>query len=76
MEGVEEVFLKALHAEPNDEATWLVLADWLEEHGQEQRAELVRLVRRLRSLPLGEQTEERTRMQARLAELLLAPGPA
>jgi uncharacterized protein (TIGR02996 family) len=67
---VEEAFLQALHAEPNDEATWLALADWLEEYDQEQRAELVRLVRRLRALPLWEQTEERKQMEARVAELL------
>jgi uncharacterized protein (TIGR02996 family) len=69
---VEETFLQALHAEPNDEMTWLALADWLEEDGQQHRAELVRLVRRLRSLPGRTQTQERTRMQARVAELLNA----
>src|SRR5262249_5553518 len=39
---------------------------------QQQRAELVRLVRRLQALPLWEQTDERTRMQTQLAELLNA----
>jgi uncharacterized protein (TIGR02996 family) len=67
---VEEAFLKELLAKPADEATWLALADWFQEHGQQQRAELVRLMRRLQVLPLREQSDERTRMQARLAELL------
>jgi uncharacterized protein (TIGR02996 family) len=67
---VEEAFLQALHAEPNDGMTWLALADWLEEQGQQYRAELVRLVRRLRALPLREHSDGRTRMEARVAELL------
>ena len=49
---MEEAFLAALHADPNDEPTWLALSDWLEETGQADRAELARLVRRLRTLPL------------------------
>jgi uncharacterized protein (TIGR02996 family) len=28
---MEAAFLQALHADPTDEATWLALADWLEE---------------------------------------------
>jgi uncharacterized protein (TIGR02996 family) len=67
---VEETFLQALHAEPNDETTWLALADWLEDDGQAQRAELVRLVRRLRTLPVMKRTKERARAEDRVAELL------
>jgi uncharacterized protein (TIGR02996 family) len=40
---MEAAFLQALHADPNDEATWLALTDWLEEDGQADRADLVRL---------------------------------
>jgi uncharacterized protein (TIGR02996 family) len=69
---VEAAFLAALHAEPNDEATWLALADWLDEDGQADRAELVRLVRRLRPLPVMEVTPERAEMEARVAGLLNA----
>jgi uncharacterized protein (TIGR02996 family) len=69
---VEAVFLAALHAEPNDEATWLALADWLEEDGQADRAELVRLVRRLRPLPVMEVTPERAASEDRVAALLNA----
>jgi uncharacterized protein (TIGR02996 family) len=67
---VEEAFLQALHAEPNDEMTWLALADWLEEDGQTERAELVRLVRRLRVLPVMRRGRERVRLENRVAELL------
>jgi uncharacterized protein (TIGR02996 family) len=38
---MEAAFLQALHADPNDEATWLALGDWLEDDGQADRAELV-----------------------------------
>jgi uncharacterized protein (TIGR02996 family) len=69
---VEEAFLQALHADPCDETTWLALGDWLEEHGQEQRAELLRLVRRSRALPLWEQTDERKQMEKCVADLLNA----
>jgi uncharacterized protein (TIGR02996 family) len=69
---VEAVFLAALHAEPNDEPTWLALADWLDEDGHADRAELVRLVRRLRTLPVMEVTPERAEMEARVAHLLNA----
>jgi uncharacterized protein (TIGR02996 family) len=69
---VEAAFLAALHADPNDEATWLALADWLEEDGQTERAELVRLVRRLRALPVMEVTPERAALEDRVAGLLNA----
>jgi uncharacterized protein (TIGR02996 family) len=69
---MEATFLAALLAEPSDETTWLALADWLEEDGQGERAELVRLVRRLRTLPVMKRTKERARLEDRLAELLEA----
>jgi uncharacterized protein (TIGR02996 family) len=37
-----EVLLQATHENPTDDTPWLVLADWLEEHG-DPRGELVRL---------------------------------
>jgi uncharacterized protein (TIGR02996 family) len=70
--SVEEAFLQALRTEPNDETTWLALADWLEENGQEQRAELVRLVRRLRTLPVMKRSRERARLEDRVAAMLAA----
>jgi uncharacterized protein (TIGR02996 family) len=69
---VEAVFLAALHAEPNDETIWLALADWLEEDGQADRAELARLVRRLRTQPVMEHSRARARREGRVAELLNA----
>src|SRR5262245_27282895 len=68
----ESAFLSALHESPNDEATWLALADWLEDDGQSDRAELVRLVRRLRTVPLRRRTPERAALEDRVAALLLA----
>ncbi len=68
---MEEGFLAALHAEPCDEATWLALTDWLEEEGQAERAELVRLHRRLRALPVMEHSEERATLEERLVALLV-----
>jgi uncharacterized protein (TIGR02996 family) len=69
---VEEALLQALHAAPNDEVTWLALADWLEEHGQEQRAELVRLVRQLRQVFVWKPSPQRAELEDRVAELLRA----
>jgi uncharacterized protein (TIGR02996 family) len=67
---VEDTFLHALHAEPNDEATWLALADWLEDDGQADRAEVVRLVRQLRRLSVMQRGRERVRLEWRLIQLL------
>jgi uncharacterized protein (TIGR02996 family) len=72
MSVTEQTFLAALHAEPNDEATWLALADWLEDDGQPERAELVRLLRRLCTLPVMKRRRERARLEDRVAELLAA----
>src|SRR4051794_18071476 len=66
----EEAFLSALRESPDDEVTWLALADWLDEHGQPQRAELVRAVRRLRALPVMKRTKARAALEGRVAELL------
>ncbi len=65
-------FLEALHEGPADEATWLALADWLEESEQPARAELVRLGRALRQQPVMRRVRERARLEARLIELLAA----
>jgi uncharacterized protein (TIGR02996 family) len=66
----EAAFLSALHESPGDEVTWLALADWLDDDGQPQRAELVRLVRRLRALPVMKRTSQRALLEDRVAELL------
>src|SRR4051812_26236252 len=68
----EQVLLAALHADSSDETAWLALADHLEESGQPDRAELVRLCRQLRGVPLLRRTRVRAALEGRLAELLLA----
>src|SRR5262245_40528755 len=67
----EETFLAALRESP-EEVTWLALADWLDEAGEGQRAELVRLVRRLRAVPLTEGKRKCGALEKRLAQLLLS----
>ncbi len=39
--------LAGIVANPTDALRWLVMADWLEDHGQPERAELVRVHREL-----------------------------
>jgi uncharacterized protein (TIGR02996 family) len=39
----EDAFLRAVIADPEDDAPRLIYADWLDEHGQSARAELIRL---------------------------------
>jgi uncharacterized protein (TIGR02996 family) len=43
-----EAMIRELGEKPRDQATWCVIADYLEEHGEERRAELARLGRRMR----------------------------
>src|SRR5688572_30620965 len=47
----EESFLRTIRGEPHDDAPRLVFADWLEEHGQPERAEYIRLQCALANLP-------------------------
>jgi uncharacterized protein (TIGR02996 family) len=64
---MEPALLQAVHEAPNDEAPWLVLADWLEDDTQAERAELLRLSLALRSHPEG---PRRSEAEGRLQELL------
>jgi uncharacterized protein (TIGR02996 family) len=48
----EEVFHAALREDPGDELTWQALADFLDDSGQAERGELLRLMRRPRTTPL------------------------
>jgi uncharacterized protein (TIGR02996 family) len=45
--------LRAIKETPEDDAPRLILADWLEEHGEPDRAEFIRLQCRLAQVPLG-----------------------
>src|SRR5438045_4004745 len=49
----EEAFHAALREDPADELTWRALADRLDDDGQPDRAELLRLTLRPRATPLA-----------------------
>jgi uncharacterized protein (TIGR02996 family) len=66
--SLEQAFLDSIVASPDDPTTWLVLADWLEDH-DDPRAELVRLTWSLTHE--SHHREFRTR-QSRLQGLLAA----
>src|SRR5262245_24000733 len=68
-----QAFLDAIVATPDDDGPRLVFADWLEEQGEGDRAEFIRLQCRLPSL--GEDDPERPPVEARLAELLALRTP-
>jgi uncharacterized protein (TIGR02996 family) len=67
---MEEQLSRALQAEPTDQTAWLALADWLEESGQSDRAELLRLRTSLTSS--AEDLPRRDRLEARLRQLVRA----
>jgi len=64
-----EQLLRGLLENPGDAARYLVLADWLEEHDDPRRAELLRLHRRLLA---PDPHPQREAGQDRVAELLVA----
>jgi uncharacterized protein (TIGR02996 family) len=65
----EATLLAALHAHAADDTCWLALADALEETGQSERAEITRLLTRLRRTP---DHAERPGWEERLRALLAA----
>jgi len=64
----EGAFHAALREKPVDELTWQALADWLDDDGQPQRAELLRLTRRMLQTPVGQRGD----LPDRYVELLRA----
>ena len=64
-----EGLLKAVCYSPEDDAPRLVFADWLEEHGEPERAELIRTQC---ELARGAKVRRRAALAAREAELLAA----
>jgi uncharacterized protein (TIGR02996 family) len=68
----EAGLLVALHADPADRTAWLALGDWLEEHGELERAELLRLHLGLRADGAGTGRLER---EGRVRELLEGVEP-
>jgi uncharacterized protein (TIGR02996 family) len=67
MAGDRERFLEAIRAAPSDDAVRLVFADWLDENGYEEHAELIRVQCRLPHLP--RRSAEAKRLAARAMEL-------
>ena len=68
----EDAFLRMIRSEPDDDTPRLVFADWLEEHGQSDRAEFIRLqceAERLRASGAG---WEQARIPGARAQKLLA----
>src|SRR4051794_20150478 len=68
--AAESDLLRAIECDPADDLAWLALADCLEEAGQTDRAELVRLREWLRSAGVAD--PERAANERRLGELLAA----
>jgi uncharacterized protein (TIGR02996 family) len=64
-----DALLAAICKAPDDGVAWLALADWLEEEGDADRAELSRLTHRLRGLSPKATAREET--QRRAQEMLL-----
>src|SRR4051812_388745 len=63
--------LRAIVADPQAEDRYLVLADWLEEHDDPRRAELLRLHRKLLATCCEpERHPERAGCQARIVDLI------
>lgn len=78
-----EAFVRAILADPGDQATRLVYADWLEENGDKQRAEFLRLDAALveKEAKQDDSAEQRervraARMRGRLMRLQAALNPA
>ena len=65
-----DALLAGIVAEPLEETRWLVLADWLEEHDDPRRAELLRLHRKLLATCCEPDVHpERATWQRRVVEL-------
>jgi uncharacterized protein (TIGR02996 family) len=66
--GLERAFLDDVIERPDDDAPRLVYADWLQDHGQEDRAEFIRVQCRLAAM--DESDPERPALAERERELL------
>jgi uncharacterized protein (TIGR02996 family) len=64
----EDALLKAVIAEPEDDAPRLIYADWLEENGQEARAEFIRV--QVALARMKEESRDHRDLRARAGELL------
>lgn len=64
----EEAFIQSIREDPDDDAPRLIFADWLEEHGQADRAEFIRVQCRLARA--SEAESEQSVLLARAKDLL------
>src|SRR5687767_9906673 len=69
-----EPFLRAIEDAPDDDAPRLVYADWLEEHGDEPRAELIRL--QVEAARLPDSDPRRAELAGRADQIRNARQPA
>ncbi len=68
-----DALLAGIVDDPHNALRWLVMADWLEDHGQPERAELVRVHRELlRTCTATRETKARKQLHSRMMELLRA----
>lgn len=68
-----DALLAGIVADPLEETRWLILADWLEEHDDPRRAELLRLHRKMLATCCEPDAHpDRAAWQARMVELLIA----
>jgi uncharacterized protein (TIGR02996 family) len=72
MSTVEEAFVSDIRANPDDDGVRLIYADWLEENGQSQRAEFIRV--QIELARLADDDPRREALADRQDELLLAHG--
>jgi uncharacterized protein (TIGR02996 family) len=71
---MHETFLQAICEAPEDDTPRLVYADWLEEHGQAERAEFIRA--QIQMTRLSPTSRRRAVLRRRARELLAAHGEA
>lgn len=64
----DEAFIQSIREAPGDDAPRLIYADWLEEHGQAERAEFIRVQCRLAGL--SEDAPDKPELQSRAEDLL------
>jgi uncharacterized protein (TIGR02996 family) len=70
--GPREPFLRAIIEAPDDDTPRLIYADWLDEHGDEARAEFIRVQCSLEGMPADDR--RRPKLQRREKELLAQYG--
>jgi uncharacterized protein (TIGR02996 family) len=72
MSTTEEAFLNDIRANPDDDGIRLIYADWLQEHGQPERAEFIRV--QIELARLADDDPRREALEDRQDELLANRG--